>query len=552
MTAVRPAIGAADAHHEHSVLATLLAEPERIADTRKRLKYAHFVDGRHGDVWAAMVSMDADGLTPTLGDLHAHLPAHDAAWLAGLLDGADPVGFSKRVGLVKKAYAERQVLGKLALADAGSPSEQRQEAIKQTRSAISRVALAPSHREVDWPVATVSKDGAVKPSTKHVENTAALLEAYGITVKYNLMRHRLEVAMPEFESEPEYHENKSLAALSALAESHGLAEKQTFSHLTLLMKPYHPVWDWICSVPWDGQDRMPDFYGTLTASLDQDAGLYSVLIEKWMNACVKAVMPRARGEIFRPPGVLTLQGAQGMGKSRWIESLAPAGSGWILSGAALDPHDKDSVTQLTSVWIVELSELDGTFDRAHIAAIKAFVDRPSDTYRRPYARTDEQVERRTMMAASVNPRAFLADETGSRRWWALSLSGIDPDHGINMQQIWAQVRVRVEAGATWWLTPNEHLQLTVSNYQHTATDPLVDDLWEMFTAGGESDKLSIKAIWKELRDGRVITKVDSIKLGNAMESVRWKGKVNGAAVYRVRLRNPPVSEKTKESWMAAH
>jgi putative DNA primase/helicase len=401
---------------------------------------------------------------------------------------------------------------------------------------------------IDWPFA----DKRGRPSTKHKENTAALLEAHGILARYNLMRHRLEVVMPELESEPEYHENKSLAALSALAESNGLAEKQTFSHMTLLMKPYHPVWDWICSEVWDGRDRMPEFLGTLTASLDQDSALYAVLIEKWMNACVKAVMPRRKGEVFRPPGVLTLQGAQGMGKSRWIEALAPAGSGWVLSGAALDPHDKDSVTQLTSVWIVELSELDGTFDRAHIAAIKAFVDRPSDTYRRPYARTDEQVERRTMMAASVNPRAFLADETGSRRWWALSVDSINPDHGINMQQLWAQVRLRVEAGATWWLTAEEHMRLTVSNYQHTAADPLIEELWETYEVGGEHDKVPIKSIWSKLRDGRTITKVDSIKLGNAMEHVKWKGKVNGASVYRMRLREVGATSKVQESWVAPH
>ena len=38
------------------------------------------------------------------------------------------------------------------------------------------------------------------PSSKHVENTQALIEAYKIDVRYNLMRHSLEMRIPGFET----------------------------------------------------------------------------------------------------------------------------------------------------------------------------------------------------------------------------------------------------------------------------------------------------------------------------------------------------------------
>lgn len=540
MTAPRPAISSADAQHEHAVLATLLAEPERIADAQKRLKRAHFVDGRHGDVWAALTAIADEGLTPTLGDLCARLPAHDAAWLAGLLDGADPVGFVKRIGMIKKAHAERQVISKLALADAASPGEQRQEAIKQTRAAISRVATAPMHREIDWPVATVSKDGAVKPSKVHLENTEALLDAYGVTVAQNLMRHRLEITIPDLETDEETKENKTIEALVALAERNGLARPQTLSHIQILARSYHPVWDWVCSRPWDGKDRIADLLGTIALQPGSDAGLSGLLLARWLLGCIRAVMPRG-GEPFRPQGVLTLQGGQGLGKSRWLEALAPKGSGWVLPGATLDPHDRDSVSQLTSVWIVELGELDGTLDRAHIAAVKAFVDRPADTYRRPYARSDETVPRRTMMAASVNPRLFLADETGSRRWWCIPVAGIDADHGLDLQQVWAQARVRVEAGERWWLDRDEQARLTVANARHTMVDPLVEDLWRAYepfepVAGFARPSVSIREIWSCLRTGDR-TRADSNKLAQALEPYRSGKIVNGFATFNVSQRS---------------
>jgi putative DNA primase/helicase len=252
-----------------------------------------------------------------------------------------------------------------------------------------------------------------------------------VTVAQNLMRHRLEITIPDLETDEETRENKTIEALVALAERNGLARPQTLSHIQILARSYHPVWDWVCSKPWDGQDRIAALLGTIALQPGSDAGLSGLLLARWLLGCIRAVMPR-HGEPFRPQGVLTLQGGQGLGKSRWLEALAPRGSGWVLPGATLDPHDRDSVSQLTSVWIVELGELDGTLDRAHIAAVKAFVDRPADTYRRPYARSDETVPRRTMMAASVNPRLFLADETGSRRWWCIPVAGIDADHGLDL------------------------------------------------------------------------------------------------------------------------
>lgn len=536
MNSPRPAINAADSRHEHAVLATMLAEPERIADAAKRLRRSHFADGRHADVFAAMMAIADEGMTPSLVDLYARLPTHDAAWLADLLDGADPVGFDKRCTAIVRAAAERKVLGKLALADAGSPPEQRQAAIAQARSAISRAASADGDVVINWPVASIDRAGAVKPSKVHIENTAALLDAYGVEVRHNLMRHRLEIEIPGLDVDEETRENKTIEALAAMAERNGLARAQTLSHIQILARSYHPVWDWICSAPWDGVDRVGQLLATVTLQPGSDAELCGLLMGRWLNGCVRAVMPR-HGEPFRPQGVLTLQGGQGLGKSRWLEALAPRGGGWILPGSTLDPHDRDSVAQLTSVWIVELGELDGTLDRAHIAAVKAFVDRPADTYRRPYARSDETVPRRTMMAASVNPRLFLADETGSRRWWCIPVAGINADHGIETQQLWAQVRVRVDAGERWWLDRDEQARLTAANARHTMVDPLVEDLWRTYApfepgGWGSPEPTTIPEVWAQLREGRR-TRADANKLAQALEPYRSGKVIKGFPTFNV-------------------
>ena len=539
MSAPRPAIGADDARNEHAALAAMLADPALLRIGLTMLRRPWFVDGRHGDVFAAMAAADKDGHTVDLVEVVTRLPTHDAGWLAGLLDGADLRGFEKRCQAIAKAHRQRQALGKLSLADAGSPEAQRDEALTQTALAISAVNTSDGDRPIAWPVME-QKGKRLVPSTRHVENTQALFDAYGISARYNLMSHKLELSIPGFEVASERQENATLARLVEIAERNGLAEKQTLSHTQIVADSYHPVWDWIGSKSWDGVDRLAAFGRTIEIADTPDFALHSTLLHKWMISCVRAVTPWSKdGPQFRPQGVLTLQGAQGIGKSRWIEALAPQHSGWVLTGASLDPHDKDSVEQLTSVWICELGELDGTISRTHTAAIKMFVDRPADTYRRAYARASETVARRTVMAASVNPKAFLVDDTGSRRWWALPVQHITVDHGIDIQQLWAQVAHQLANGATWWLSHAETMALNTANLRHTVADPIIEDLWATWAPGEEWQRETMAEIWAAMpgRGFRPRTRVESLALTQALEQLRCSTLTHGCAAYRVQKRH---------------
>lgn len=535
MKPIRPAIGADDSRNEHAVLAAMLEDSSLVRLGANLLKRAQFVDGRHGDVFAAILAVHEAGLTADAVEVARRLPADMLPWFTGLQQGADLRGFEVRCKAIAKASRERAAIGKVAMADAGSPEPQRAEALRQAHDAIARVNASDGDRVIVWPVAKL-KDGVQVPSKVHVENTEALFKAYGIDARYNLMAHKLELTIPGFDVAAERVENATLAKVVELAERNGLAEKQTLSHAQILAESYHPVWDWISARPWDGLDRLTPFMATLQIANTFDLDLHGLLLEKWLVSCVRAVAPWGKdGTIFRPQGVLTLQGAQGIGKSRWIEALAPAHSGWVLTGAALDPHDKDSVEQLTSVWICELGELDGTISRNHTAAIKMFVDRPADTYRRAYARSAETAPRRTVMAASVNPKAFLVDDTGSRRWWALPVHHVTVDHGIDMQQLWAQVAHRLDAGQTWWLTGQETMALNMANLRHTVADPIVEDMWAVWKPGGEKARETLTDIWAAMpgREKRPRTRAESLALTQALESLRCATETHGCATFRV-------------------
>jgi putative DNA primase/helicase len=171
---------------------------------------------------------------------------------------------------------------------------------------------------------------------------------------------------------------------------------------------------------------------------------------------------------FRCRGVLTLQGPQGLGKTAWVSALVPDAAlraQAVLLNHHLDGSSKDSITTAVSHWLVEIGELDGSFKK-DIARLKGFLTAETDKVRRPYGRLDSEYPRRTVFCATVNEANFLVDPTGNSRWWTVPVTHVNYEHGIDMQQLFAQLAVDFENGQQWWLTQAEERELEKHNNVH--------------------------------------------------------------------------------------
>jgi putative DNA primase/helicase len=138
----------------------------------------------------------------------------------------------------------------------------------------------------------------------------------------------------------------------------------------------------------------------------------------------------------------------------------------------MDPNNKDHVITATSHWLVELGELDATFRKADIAALKSFITNSADKLRRPYDRVDSNYRRRTVFFASVNDRKYLVDDTGNRRWWTVPTVAVDYEHDIDVQQLWAEVLTLFQAGERHWLDRAEQAMLQDVNVEHEMLNPI--------------------------------------------------------------------------------
>ncbi len=141
----------------------------------------------------------------------------------------------------------------------------------------------------------------------------------------------------------------------------------------------------------------------------------------------------------------------------------------------LDANNKDSILGACCHWLCEIGELESSMKK-EVARLKGVLTRDSDKVRKPYARSESEMPRRTVFVATVNQANFLVDDTGNSRWWVIPVTAVNYHHGIDMQQLFAQLAVEFEAGAQWWLTAEEEQLLDQQNRHNRAISVIEDRL----------------------------------------------------------------------------
>lgn len=300
-----------------------------------------------------------------------------------------------------------------------------------------------------------------------IENIEFLLAQYGIDVRYNVIKKKLTINVPATSGAPDNADNVAMAHILSLANLNNIPTGQITSFVELIgdRQLFNPVADWIMRRPWDGVDRLANFYATLVQRAGFPEELKLTLMYRWLLSAVAAVLKPSG---FKARGVLTLQGPQAIGKTSWISALVPDA---ILRESVLkldhhlDAGNKDSIITAISHWLVEIGELDSSFKK-DIARLKGFLTADRDKVRRPYGRADSEYPRRTVFCATVNEHDFLVDSTGNSRWWTIPVTSINYQHNIDMQQLFAQLAVDFQNGAQWWLTREEEQLLELHNKEH--------------------------------------------------------------------------------------
>lgn len=205
---------------------------------------------------------------------------------------------------------------------------------------------------------------------------------------------------------------------------------------------FHPVRDYLAGLVWDGEPRLERML------LDH----FGVPINPYTQAVSAAFVISAVARIFEPgckvDHMLVLEGRQGIGKSRALRVLS---GGHIVEDLS-DFHSKASVEALEGAWFVEVCELSG-MSKSETEAVKSFLTRTYDKYRRPYARHAVTVARQCVFAGTTNETEYLRDRTGNRRFWPVRCEQINVERlAANRDQLFAEAVARYQEGEPWYLT----------------------------------------------------------------------------------------------------
>ena len=181
-----------------------------------------------------------------------------------------------------------------------------------------------------------------------------------------------------------------------------------------------------------------------------------------------------------------LVGGQGVGKTKGLRKLLPpALRRYFKEGLTLNLRDKDSVTAAVSCWIAELGELEGTFKKIGHRRPQGF---PQQGPRRDPGAVSRRKRRSSRggppITGTVNDVSFLADETGNRRFWPLTVGTVDVGWSDDeIEQLWAEAWSRYAAGEKWWPSADEERLLAENAERYRYRSGLEEAIESAFRNG---------------------------------------------------------------------
>lgn len=215
----------------------------------------------------------------------------------------------------------------------------------------------------------------------------------------------------------------------------------------------HVVRDYLDGLVWDGEPRLNGWLRDyLGGHLDHEGGDDEDLADELLEAMGRKFLVSCVARAFEPgckvDTMLILIGPQGAYKSTAFKVLA--GQDWF-SDSDIDLRTKDKYQVLAGAWIFEIAELD-SFRRADQQAIKAFVSSSSDTFRPTGKMMVVERPRQCVFVGTTNEAEFLADKTGSRRFWLVKVGDIDLESlKADRDQLWAEAVAWYKGGEKWYL-----------------------------------------------------------------------------------------------------
>ena len=289
------------------------------------------------------------------------------------------------------------------------------------------------------------KNGNPKPTIANILTIMDNAKMYE-GIRYNELSGRAEIhsrKAGEIVIEP-WTDADEAHSMNYIENAFGIYSREKHSAALRILfdsRKYNPIRDIVDSIEWDGENRVEHFLHAWALVDDSD---YTREVSRLIFA----------GGIHRlyAPGTkfddvpILIGTEQGEGKSTLIRYLAINDAYY---GEITAVEGQPAIEQLQGRWICEISELLALTKNKDQEAVKAYITRAVDSYRKPWDKNVTEFPRRCIFVGTSNDSSPLVDKTGNRRYYPVEVHSngyyiFDHEQEIReyICQCWAEARER--------------------------------------------------------------------------------------------------------------
>ena len=344
---------------------------------------------------------------------------------------------------------------------------------------------------------------------------------------YHDIRMNLLTGRPEVKRDGRWRawSNADMSTSRCYMESkYGIHSKQKHDDAFLCMvtsRPHHPIKEIVESIQWDGSDRIESF---LTKWLKCEDNPYTREVSRLIFA-------GGINRLYRPgckfDDMPVLVGSQGCGKSTAVRWLAMDDKFF----REVNEFDgQKGMEAIEGAWICEVSELLAMTKVREQEAVKSYLTRLVDSYRRPYDPFITDHPRECVFIGTTNKQQFLADKTGGRRFYPVlcqsdgyELNDAREECQEYIRQCWAEALAKRETG---FMAPyaDRSVLVEVREAQDYATeDDIRVGMIESYIA--DRDEVCGLELWRNALgvEIKLPEKRDSMEIGLIMQAMpNWE------------------------------
>ncbi len=296
-------------------------------------------------------------------------------------------------------------------------------------------------------------------------------------------------------------------------------------------REYHPIKQIIEAVQWDGVSRIQDIFIKWLKCED------TPYIREVTRLVFAGGIHRLYNAGCKFDDVAVLIGThQGEGKSTFARWLAIKDEFFT---EVTEIEGQKGIEAIEGAWVCEIAELLAVTKTKEVEAVKSYITKLVDRYRRPFDRRTTDHKRQCVFIGTTNKEQFLTDKTGNRRWYPVKVnsSGYDlHDHKEEIQadilQAWAEAKYLYDKGELQPYADRNLLTEIRERQEQAVEDDYRVGMIENYAAN--KDKVCVLELWKQALDNEFSkpTRRESNELTLILQSLGWeRGKVEHHSAF---------------------